>query len=512
MKILPILLVFFSLYVSAQPDTDVFLVDMERGDSLFQVSNFRNISENKGYDNQPYFMDDNRLLYAGTQNGQTEIMLYYISEKTQHRINAPTAGGEYSPKVMPGGEYVTAVRLDTTGLQRLYKYDFSHPDHGDYQMLLSELEIAYYAFYDKDWVVASILAGNQLDLVIANIPRDEAGIYVENAGRSIHKVPGSKNVSYTVINEEKNHDIYLVDVAEAEETYFVCQLPIGIQDYAWIDATTLILGSGSKLYVYDMFGPGEWTEMADLSQQNITNITRIAVSPNGKYISFAAERKTKTPSQIVDVHIAPFNNGDLENFANAFSEDVVVSRFPADTMYVGRKKLKENYARFYKNNKSWNVEVKDRIVIGNYVIDEEIATVNGKPNRQMTIYETKDGLIQSMAFISNKKAEDPLPPVLAQMKSYNERDIEEFLKAYTEDIKTYTYPNQLRSKGKTEMSNGYTQFFENTPDLSYTVPTRMTIGNIVIDEEVITANGNEFHAVAIYEINKGKITKVFFLQ
>ena len=122
---------------------------------------------------------------------------------------------------------------------------------------------------------------NRLDLVIANIPQDDAGLYVENVGRSIHAVPNSKNVSYTVINEEKNHDVYILDVEKAEDTYFVCQLPTGIQDHAWIDGTTLLLGSGSKLYSYDMFGPGEWEEVADLSAENIYNITRISVGGTG---------------------------------------------------------------------------------------------------------------------------------------------------------------------------------------------------------------------------------------
>lgn len=285
--------VLFSTLALAQPNTDVYVMDLAKTDSTFTVTNFQNISNSDGYDNQPSFLDNNKVLYAGSEDGQTEIQLYYISEKNKHRINATTAGGEYSPKLMPDGKHVAAVRLDTTGLQRLYKYDFKNPNYGAYEMLLSELEIAYYAFYDENWVVASVLSGNQLDLVIANIKKDEAGLYAENAGRSIHKVPNTTTVSYTVVNEEKNHDVFIVDVNKAEDTFFVCQLPVGIQDHTWIDATKLLLGSGSKLYVYDLFGPGEWKEVADLSVNNIKNITRITVSPDGKRIALAAESSPK---------------------------------------------------------------------------------------------------------------------------------------------------------------------------------------------------------------------------
>lgn len=293
MKFLPYFVFLIVTFAIAQPNTDVYVMDLAKTDSTFTISNFKNISNSDGYDNQPSFLDNNRLLYAGSEHGQTEIQLYSISENTTQRINATTPGGEYSPKLMPDGNHIAAVRLDTTGLQRLYKYDLTKPNHGDSQLLLSELEIAYYAFYNEDWVVASVLSGNQLDLVIANLPKDEAGLYAENVGRSIHKVPNTTTVSYTVVNEEKNLDVFVVDVNKAEDTYFVCQLPVGIQDHTWIDATTLLLGSASKLYIYDLFGPGEWVEVVDLSSKNIENITRISVSPDGNYIALVAQDKTK---------------------------------------------------------------------------------------------------------------------------------------------------------------------------------------------------------------------------
>ena len=466
MKFVSIFALFVSFIVSAQPNTEVYVLDLERSDTTFSVSNLQNITNNEGYDNQPSFIDNNKVLYAGSENGQTEIQYYHLSTNTTRRINAPTSGGEYSPRLMPNGTQVAAVRLDTTGLQRLYAYDLSTSKNGNPEMLLSDLEVAYYDFYDEDWLVASVLSGDRLDLVIANVPNDEAGIYVENSGRSIHKVPTTKTVSYTVVNEEKNHDVYVVDVEKAGDTFFVCQLPVGVQDHAWLDATTLLLGSGSKLYSYDMFGPGAWLEVADLSEYNLKNITRLAVSPDGTKIALVAEKSTPSPDAIVNRHIDPFNQGELDSFAQSFAENVVVQRFPSDTMYVGREALQRNYENFFRNNSSWNVAVNNRIVHNEMVIDEELVMVNGKKHRQATLYETKDGLIQSMTFISDNTGSENPELVLATIKK--DRDV--------------------------------------------TIVNKIIAGNLVICHEMEEVQGTNTYSVTIYEVEKGEVKKTIPLK
>lgn len=57
-------------------------------------------------------------------------------------------------------------------------------------------------------------------------------------------------------------------------------------------------------------------------------------------------------AKIVQQHIAPFNNRNLDLFSNAFHKDVMVTRFPNDTMYVGKEKLKDNYKKFFEKNQN----------------------------------------------------------------------------------------------------------------------------------------------------------------
>ena len=74
-----------------------------------------NISRNPGYDNQPYFLGEDDLLYARTRNGQTDIARYSLSEKKTTWLSDTPGGSEYSPVKIPGKKAVSSIRLDTDG-------------------------------------------------------------------------------------------------------------------------------------------------------------------------------------------------------------------------------------------------------------------------------------------------------------------------------------------------------------------------------------------------------------
>ncbi len=75
------------------------------------------------------------------------------------------------------------------------------------------------------------------------------------------------------------------------ESFFVTELPIGIQDYVWINDTQILVGSGSRLYMYDTLGDSDWNRVASIEEYGIKNISRMAISPNGKIIAIVAEVK-----------------------------------------------------------------------------------------------------------------------------------------------------------------------------------------------------------------------------
>lgn len=252
---------------------------------IVDISDFRNLSNNEGYDNQPSFYDNNSIVFAYTRNGNTDIMIASIHSKILASHFRPTEGGEYSPQLIPGNQKISAVRLDKDGTQRLYEYT---PGQEIAKVVVEDLQVAYYKYYGPNEILTSVLSDDRLDLVLANLKTTRVDTLVENSGRSIHTIPNAEEMSYTIVNDEGNYDIYRLDML-THESFFVAQLPIGIQDHIWLNNSKLLCGSSDKLYLYDLLGSGDWMEVADLSVYRIKDITRLAISPDGTKLALVAE-------------------------------------------------------------------------------------------------------------------------------------------------------------------------------------------------------------------------------
>jgi imidazolonepropionase-like amidohydrolase len=106
------------------------------------------------------------------------------------------------------------------------------------------------------------------------------------------------------------------------------------------------------------------------------------------------------------------------------------------------------------------------------------------------------------------------PEMLAQqqLNAYNAHNLEAFLAPYAEEVELYSFPNKLELKGKTEMRKAY-QFVTKTPKLYCRLVNRIVEGNTVIDQEEVWGFGDKpLTAIAMYVMEGGKITKVYFKQ
>ena len=264
-----LLLSCFTIFIFSQTNTEVFLLDIEAKDNSIVVTNGKNISNNEGYDNQPSFINDERLLYSSTRNNQTDIAQYFSNYNSKVWINF-TEGGEYSPHKIPNKNEVSAVRLDKDGKQRLYSYNLSN---GESTTLIEDLVVAYYTWFDDNTVVSAVIEGNDLNLFCSNISEGTSRKYGTNVGRSFHKIPGSNLVSFISKEDADQWQIKSVNPSTGE-TKLIANTISGVEDICWLNSKTILSGKGSKLYKLTLNKDNDWNEVIDLSSLGITSVTR----------------------------------------------------------------------------------------------------------------------------------------------------------------------------------------------------------------------------------------------
>ncbi|WP_299317823.1 nuclear transport factor 2 family protein [uncultured Maribacter sp.] len=496
--------VFCCLTTFAQHGTEVYLANLDLNNDSLKINGVINISQNEGYDNQPSFFSDDKILFASTRNRQTDITLYDINDKTTTWLSNTPNGSEYSPLKIPGRDAISSVRLDEDGLQRLYEYDLKT---GDSKVLIPNLKVGYHVWYSNDIIVCTVLIENRMDLVVYNLKENTYYTAQKNVGRSLHKILNSKLISF--ISKDIDKSIIKSLNPSTREINKIITILGETEDVCWTADGSLITANNSDLLTFKPSLDKEWNSLFKFQQTDIHGLSRLAISPNGKFISFVSK---DAPHKIVQKQVETFNARDLEAFANCYSEDVLVKNFSKDTISVGREQLKEGYEAFYKRTPAVEVKVSSRIIIGSAVIDQEFVSIGDKQKQQVAIYEV-DGLIKSMTFIRDEKTTfDPEVIVQRQLEAYNNRDIEGFLATYSKQTKIYSYSGTLQSDGLDALRTGYTDFFNSAPDLHCEIINRIVIGNKVIDEESITANGKTFKGVAIYEVENNEIVKVTFVN
>lgn len=273
--------------------SQVYLCQFFVSDQTIKLTDPKMISEELGYNNQPYFESDDTVLYAGTRNGQTDIVRYTVSEDSRQWLTN-TKGSEYSPQLIPDQELIAAIRLETSGEQFLAAYTSS----GAYaSTLVSDPIVGYQVWVNVNEMYSAILVDEGLSLAKHNFSSKSLEVLDTNIGRSLHLQPLgedgghlSNNITY-VSKKELPNQIIGLNLSDKLSKLIVETLE-GSEDFCWTPWGHIIMGQGSKLYVFDPSAEDSWVLLHDMNPYGLTNITRITVSPSGQYISFVAEQST----------------------------------------------------------------------------------------------------------------------------------------------------------------------------------------------------------------------------
>ncbi|WP_338147226.1 nuclear transport factor 2 family protein [Neoroseomonas oryzicola] len=107
----------------------------------------------------------------------------------------------------------------------------------------------------------------------------------------------------------------------------------------------------------------------------------------------------------------------------------------------------------------------------------------------------------------------PECPVRQQLDAYNARDIDAFMRCWADDCLYYAFPDQLLAAGAVAIRERHVARFRE-PDLHGRLLSRVRVGNVVVDHELVTRTfpegPGEVDVIAIYEVEGGRIAKAWF--
>ena len=103
---------------------------------------------------------------------------------------------------------------------------------------------------------------------------------------------------------------------------------------------------------------------------------------------------------IAQKQLDAYNAQDLDTYVSYFSEDCIVSNLNGTPTETSRDAIKARYAKAFATFPQNKAELKNRIAVGNTVVDHElvIRSPGGEEFEIIAIYSFRDGLIARVDF------------------------------------------------------------------------------------------------------------------
>ena len=267
---------------------DIYLAPITHIRDSIVIGKPTNITHRPGYDNQPSFLPSSRgILYTVVgADAQADIWRYDIAERRTSRVTS-TRESEYSAVVMPGGRRMSVIRVEADSTQRLWSFDL---DGANPQVVLSALKpVGYHAWLTPSRLATFVLGTpSTLHIIDSDGGHDE--IRARDIGRALQRVPGRDAFSYVQRDSTKALWI-MTQMTTSESATMIVRAAADNEFHAWTPDGVLLSATNGMLVRWNraLDATTGWMPVADLSKAGVKNVSRLAVSPDGRWLAFVAE-------------------------------------------------------------------------------------------------------------------------------------------------------------------------------------------------------------------------------
>jgi hypothetical protein len=291
MKKILFLLLSFPCLANSQTGSEIYLFDLKMENNEPVVSNPVNITNHKGYDNQPFFHPKKSIIYYSSFNdsGRSDIKFYNYKTKETSNFTL-TNEREYSPTLTPDGKFISCIIQRDNGAQDLGKYPVKM---GEPVVLINTLKVGYHAWINKTSLVLFVLEDSGRNaLHYYNLKTKEDKVLIKNPGRSLHrisgKLPGTEGISFVEKQSKDEWQIKRYDSKTGEIT-FIAKTLTGREDLCWLRNGLIIMSDGTGLFYLNIYNNQGWKPIhTDLGTLSLKAITRLAVSSDNSKLAVVA--------------------------------------------------------------------------------------------------------------------------------------------------------------------------------------------------------------------------------
>jgi len=270
----------------AQTGSEILLFDLKLSRNTVVLSNPVNITNHPGYDNQPNFHTDDPLIFYSSfdASGRADILCYnFKTKETTHITN--TGDREYSPTLTPDKQYLSCIIQRDNGAQDLGKYPLGG---GDPFVIIDNMKVGYHVWADNSHIAMFILGATENDpstLHYVRLPTKEDTVVASNIGRSLHKIPGERSISF-IQRDEGQSKVMRLETETMKVSTLTPTVANG-EHVTWTPRKQLLTSDGTVLY---FMLPGEaaagWHRVDVRGGSDLLKgVTRLAVSASGKKIA-----------------------------------------------------------------------------------------------------------------------------------------------------------------------------------------------------------------------------------
>jgi len=298
-------IVFVLLLVSAATlhaqinDSEVWVGSLDMSGGRFAVSNLVNISKHPGYDNQPAFFPDGKLVYT------SQIALL---DETGHAVQAVIhdfANGTSTP--VPGALGFSPTPAADGSLMLLRDgHVVLHDASGKESQLTETNDAGYFARFDEQtW--ALYMNDKQRRIVIYDPKTKALDTMAIGSISAPFRIPGKRAVSFVAVEP------FPMPEGEAAKTapprkFVLRQLNLDDRQvttlatvpfrtsgsHVWTSRGTLLIASGHTIYEWNPAKPDDWLIAATFDDPELQGLTRIAISPRGDRVALVSTPRDET--------------------------------------------------------------------------------------------------------------------------------------------------------------------------------------------------------------------------